>query len=114
LPGILWDAGHRYKSLAGFSIYAYGVRYVLRTRYAQRGENGIYIISNLPQVNISILSSEKNIELRSNISTSRLPTGQPFSFTQDYYFENFSVRRRLRNKNRDDIMKKSKHKERFL
>jgi hypothetical protein len=31
---------HRYKSLTGFSIYAFGIRYVLCTRYALRGMKG--------------------------------------------------------------------------
>ena len=59
---------HRYKSLTGFSIYAFGIRYVLRTRYAC-GREWIYIISNLPSGKYIDFSVRKNIELRSNIST---------------------------------------------
>ena len=52
---------------SGSSICLFQTRYVLRTRYALRGE-GIHIISNA-YWHISILPDGKNIELRSNIST---------------------------------------------
>ncbi len=37
----------RYPSLAGWAIYPFGARYVLRTRYALRGARGMDILSQL-------------------------------------------------------------------
>ena len=66
----------RYKSLAGFSIYTFGVRYVLCTRYALQARE-IYIISNLP--------AGKYIDFA---------LGQKYRIAQQYIDKRLTTRRR--------------------